>query len=82
MGTPGGMKGGPGAFPFIAGGPAGRGTSPGISCPSGPGLGPGCPVGSKPAKLHKTMPQPVSTVCHAISALPIPAIQTALGLSA
>lgn len=53
MSMPGGMNGELCAFPFIAGGPAG---CCGVSTPSrskGPGLGPGCPVGSKPARLHK-----------------------------
>ena len=51
-GPPGGTKGGPGAFPFIVGGPAGCGEGSRPSCSKGPGLGPGGPVGSNPARLH------------------------------
>ena len=43
------------ALPFMAGGPAGCPELSPPSRPEGPGLGPGCPLGSKPARLRSTV---------------------------
>ena len=53
-GMPEGPNGGA-ALPFMTGGPAGGPEVSLCSRPEGPGLGPGCPLGSKPARLHSTV---------------------------